>query len=328
MVSRRSRVGALKKMTREDEIDDDEEEEEESDGKRAHYEESRAQRIKENSERMKSLGIFDLSMALKSKPSSSSLRKSKPVSSSDPPRRSSRLKDMPRVSYSEKKMPNSKIDKSVENVEINIPPGEKPEIYTEEHQKLLGDSSSVWELYVDGYDEDGQRIYDPVNGKTCHQCRQKTTGLHTECSICQKVTGQFCGDCLYMRYGENVTEVNQNPDWVCPVCRDICNCSRCRRQKGWTPTGAIYKKVAKLGFKSVAHYLIHTVREQAGEEASFDENGVLIAEPNAVDDGKEASSAAHSAPPLEGEEKESDEDYMQSDSDDGNDDSKNENASS
>ena len=38
-------------------------------------------------------------------------------------------------------------------------------------------------------------------------------------------------------------EVNDNPDWICPVCRGICNCSRCRRVKGWEPTGQIYKKV-------------------------------------------------------------------------------------
>lgn len=45
------------------------------------------------------------------------------------------------------------------------------------------------------------------------------------------------------RYGENVIEANANPDWVCPVCRDICNCSRCRRVKGWEPTGNLYRKV-------------------------------------------------------------------------------------
>ncbi|KAL0283072.1 UNVERIFIED_CONTAM: Cell division cycle-associated 7-like protein [Sesamum angustifolium] len=268
---------------------------------RTKYEESRAQRIKENTERMKSLGIFDLSKNLKppsSKPSSS-LRKPKTTSTSSnhPPRRSSRcpfplyllfggflltfmplplcvcdsfdmckrvvvrLKDMPRVSYSENKPP--KKEDSVKDVEIHIPDGENPEIYTEEHEKLLGDSKAVWTLLVDGYDEDGQRIYDPVEGKTCHQCRQKTLGRHTECSKCEMVTGQFCGDCLYMRYGENVLEVNEHRDWICPVCRGICNCSRCRREKGWQPTGAIYKKVASLGFKSVAHYLIYTRREQA-----------------------------------------------------------------
>ncbi|KAH6756013.1 hypothetical protein C2S52_023606 [Perilla frutescens var. hirtella] len=230
------------------------------------YEESRAQRIKENLERMKSLGIADLSNQLKRRPTPSpSLRKPKPShsSSNDPPRRSSRLKELPPVRYSERKKSPKKDHSSNSVVEIHIPEGENLEIYTDEHEMLLGDSIAAWTLYVDGFDEDGQRMYDPVLGKSCHQCRQKTIALHTECSKCNTGTGQFCGDCLYMRYGENVTEVNLNQDWVCPVCRGICNCSRCRRDKGWNPTGAIFNKVAKLGFKSVAHYLIHTRREGA-----------------------------------------------------------------
>jgi hypothetical protein len=45
------------------------------------------------------------------------------------------------------------------------------------------------------------------------------------------------------RYGENVLEAMKNKNWVCPVCRKICNCSFCRIKRGWTPTGALYKKV-------------------------------------------------------------------------------------
>lgn len=175
-------------------------------GNRAEYEESRAQRIKENTERMKSLGILHLADKLKRRPlkPSSSPRKAKPspAPSNDPPRRSSRynysasvtlykwvcvsslcflrfymdkicflrLKEIPPVSYAERKRP-AKESYSPKNVEIHIPEGENPEIYAEEHEKLLGDSQAVWDLYSDGYDEDGQRIYDPVEGKSCHQCR-------------------------------------------------------------------------------------------------------------------------------------------------------------
>ncbi|KAL0448279.1 UNVERIFIED_CONTAM: Cell division cycle-associated 7-like protein [Sesamum latifolium] len=284
---------------------------------RTTYEESRAQRIKENTERMKSLGIFDLSKNLKppSSSSSSSLRKPKitSTSSNHPPRRSSRLKDMPRVSYSENKPP--KKEGSVKDVEIHIPEGEKPEIYTDEHQKLLGDSKAVWTLWVDGYDEDGQRIYDPVEGKTCHQCRQKTLGHHTECSKCEMVTGQFCGDCLYMRYGENVMEVNENPDWICPVCRGICNCSRCRREKGWQPTGAIYKKVASLGFKSVAHYLIYTRREQAIMQAAATEDPISADASHSADDKEQEPSDALSLPLVVGKKNEMEEDDWEIDND-------------
>lgn len=55
-------------------------------------------------------------------------------------------------------------------VEIYIPEGTKPELYTEEHEKLLGDCETAWELFVDGYDEDGDRICDPNKGEKCHQC--------------------------------------------------------------------------------------------------------------------------------------------------------------
>lgn len=38
-------------------------------------------------------------------------------------------------------------------------------------------------------------------------------------------------------------ETLENPEWVCPGCRGICNCSLCRKRKGWLPTGTAYKKV-------------------------------------------------------------------------------------
>ena len=59
--------------------------------------------------------------------------------------------------------------------------------------------------------------------------------------------GVLCGDCLYMRYGENITEVQAKPDWVCPVCRDLCNCSFHRIKKGWAPTGTLYRRALAGG---------------------------------------------------------------------------------
>jgi len=65
----------------------------------------------------------------------------------------------------------SSLSKKRKEVEIHIPEGTNPEVYTEEHEKLLGDCETDWELYVDGYDEDGDHIYDPTKGEKCHQCR-------------------------------------------------------------------------------------------------------------------------------------------------------------
>lgn len=239
------------------------------------YERLREERIKENFERMKQLGILDLSLKLKTatkpKPtskynngsSSATPLRVSPISRHvGPVRRSSRLGNATPVSYSEITLSKKG---SFETEEGILREGSKPEVYTEDQLKLLGCTNTSWTLFVDGYGKDGKRIYDQINGKTCHQCRQKTLGYRTQCSQCCKVQGQFCGDCLYMRYGENVLEALQNPDWVCPVCRGICNCSLCRNAKGWAPTGMMYKKVTKLGFKSVAHYLLQTATDSEKE---------------------------------------------------------------
>ncbi|KAJ9152920.1 hypothetical protein P3X46_026427 [Hevea brasiliensis] len=243
------------------------------------YEELREQRIKENKERMKKLGIFDLSLKLKSqprptkKPTQNVSSQKKPQSTltlSASPRRSSRLKTLTPVNYSEI-FPQKKKG-SAKGLEIRLQEGSKPEIYSEEDEKLLGDCQSTWTLFVDGYGKDGKRMYDQEKVESCHQCRQKTHGHHTHCSKCNTGQGQFCGDCLYMRYGENVIEVNENPNWICPVCRGICNCSICRKAKGWAPTGSLFRKVTRLGFKSVAHYLIQTRRSKIHSEYSDVEN--------------------------------------------------------
>ncbi|KAL2348436.1 hypothetical protein Fmac_002436 [Flemingia macrophylla] len=276
--------------------------------KRSEYELSREQRIRENRERMGKLGIFDLSLTLKlnattttttttsTKSSRSySPHNHKPINPSAPVRRSSRLQNVTPVSYSEAPIKKAEF---VENGRVVIEEGSKPEVYTVEHEKLLGNTEKPWTLFVDGVGKDGKRIYDSVHGKTCHQCSlqqslvlpvpesslwerhtmgvldrvvvfflwnsrviliwQKTLGYRTRCSQCNLVQGQFCGDCLYMRYGEHVLEALQNPTWLCPVCRGICNCSLCRQAKGWAPTGPLYKKISSLGYKSVAHYLIQT----------------------------------------------------------------------
>ncbi|XVE49127.1 hypothetical protein DITRI_Ditri01bG0057500 [Diplodiscus trichospermus] len=248
-------------------------------GKGAGYEKLREQRIKENKERMQKLGIWDLSLKLKPRPPPRKIPKTDDKSHDPPPisqphRRSSRLKTLAPVNYFENRKHKSSDNDEIET-EIHIEGGSKPEIYTKEHEMLLGDCQNSWTLLVDGYGDDGKRIYDPVRGETCHQCRQKTLGHHTHCSKCKLVQGQLCGDCLYTRYGEHVIEVNQNPNWICPVCRGICNCSICRQQKGWKPTGAIYRKVKRLGFKSVGHYLIRTYRGQVNTES------VVSAEPSA-----------------------------------------------
>ncbi|KAL5203992.1 hypothetical protein ABZP36_008863 [Zizania latifolia] len=249
------------------------------------YELEREARIRENMERMQKLGILDLATRFNQfasgvggsgrgrgrpkapvKLGSIGSPRTKPASPS-PARRSLRLKSLDPVSYCEIRTKKAKDVKGGSSGLIEV--GSKEEIYTEEHEKLLGTCVEPWTLFVDGYGKDGKRIYDQVRGQTCHQCRHKTLGHHTSCCKCQIVQGQFCGDCLYMGYGENVLEAKKNPNWICPVCRGICNCSRCRIKKGWFPIAdCVHRKVVNLGYKSVAHYLIETQRSLASPSHS------------------------------------------------------------
>ena len=46
-----------------------------------------------------------------------------------------------------------------------------------------------------------------------------------------------------------------DPSWQCPPCRNICNCSICRRRGGVEPTGKKYRQSKAEGFKSVREFL-------------------------------------------------------------------------
>lgn len=74
------------------------------------------------------------------------------------------------------RLQNSTLGKKDKGVEesIMLEEGGKPEIYTQEHEKLLGLTERSWTLFEDGYGKDGKRIYDSVRGKTCHHCRLVT----------------------------------------------------------------------------------------------------------------------------------------------------------
>lgn len=105
--------------------------------------------------------------------------------------------------------------------------------------------------------------------RTCHFCRQRTVEPKTACAACEGRNnfyggpgrGYWCGSCLWLRVGENADEARARPDWLCPACRDICNCSgaNCQRLKrGWFPTNQLAHEATAMGYPSVAHYLILT----------------------------------------------------------------------
>ncbi|EIE26968.1 hypothetical protein COCSUDRAFT_59460 [Coccomyxa subellipsoidea C-169] len=65
----------------------------------------------------------------------------------------------------------------------------------------------------------------------------------------------FCPRCLLNRYGEEVEKVNQLAQWKCPKCRDICNCSNCRKKRGLEATGILANMSKAAGFTSVSDLL-------------------------------------------------------------------------
>ncbi|CAK9153081.1 unnamed protein product [Ilex paraguariensis] len=104
----------------------------------------------------------------------------------------------------------------------------------------------------------GGRIYDSQNGKSCHQCRQKTMDFVAVCKNQKKnkpCTIKFCHKCLLNRYGEKAEEVASLGDWRCPKCRGICNCSFCMKKRGHQPTGLLAHTAKAIGFSSVSEML-------------------------------------------------------------------------
>ncbi|XP_056157639.1 cell division cycle-associated protein 7-like, partial [Lampris incognitus] len=102
-----------------------------------------------------------------------------------------------------------------------------------------------------------EKVYNKVMGSTCHQCRQKTVDTKTSCRSddCHGIQGQFCGPCLRNRYGEDVRQALLDPEWQCPPCRGICNCSFCRQREGRCPTGILFPLAQYHGFSNVHSYL-------------------------------------------------------------------------
>lgn len=129
-------------------------------------------------------------------------------------------------------------------------------------------------------------VYNPVFGICCHFCRQKKLCGEedckrcsnfdvdepcigkTDCSVCHSSNGVLCRACLKVRYGEEMDEVRENKDWMCPHCVEekgakphwICNSSFCLKKRKMAPTGIAIYRAQELGYKSVAHLLMDELR--------------------------------------------------------------------
>ncbi|KAJ4974482.1 hypothetical protein NE237_007656 [Protea cynaroides] len=132
-------------------------------------------------------------------------------------------------------------------------------------------------------------VYDPIFGICCHFCRQKKLCGEedckrcgdldmdepclgkTDCSVCHSSNGVLCRACLKVRYGEEMEEVRENKEWMCPHCQEekginpywICNSSLCLKKRKMVPTGIAIFKAREAGYKSVAHLLMDKLQKAA-----------------------------------------------------------------
>ncbi|XP_041003585.1 uncharacterized protein LOC121249017 [Juglans microcarpa x Juglans regia] len=131
----------------------------------------------------------------------------------------------------------------------------------------------------------GNRIYDSENGKSCHQCRQKTLDFSASCKnmkVNKLCAINFCHKCLLNRYGEKAEEVEMLADWKCPKCRGICNCSFCMKKKGHKPTGQLVQTARSAGYSSVSEMLNVNGSEELGDEKVVENVGVSPNQPVAL----------------------------------------------
>ncbi|KAK4280667.1 hypothetical protein QN277_012262 [Acacia crassicarpa] len=131
-------------------------------------------------------------------------------------------------------------------------------------------------------------VYNPVFGICCHFCRQKKLCGEedckrcgnfdvnepclgkTDCSVCHSSTGVFCRACLKVRYGEEMEEVRENKQWMCPHCIEakginpywICNSSICLTKRNIAPTGIAIFRARQMGYESVAHFLMDELKRK------------------------------------------------------------------
>ncbi|XP_019173164.1 PREDICTED: uncharacterized protein LOC109168561 isoform X4 [Ipomoea nil] len=132
----------------------------------------------------------------------------------------------------------------------------------------------------------GGRIYDSRNGKTCHQCRQKTMDYMSGCKNEKNnkpCVIRFCHKCLLNRYGEKAEEVSTLENWNCPKCRGICNCSLCMKKRGFQPTGILVHTAKATGFTSVSEMLLVKGPENIDHEKALNKKDAPTKETDASD---------------------------------------------
>ncbi|KAF9051070.1 hypothetical protein BDZ89DRAFT_1126044 [Hymenopellis radicata] len=103
----------------------------------------------------------------------------------------------------------------------------------------------------------------------CHQCGKKrdpsdAKSLKKPSATFKRCNVLFCRNCLLNRYNEDLDSIKlaprsqqdtghcggENYTFKCFKCRDICNCSRCRKLKGLAPIGNQFLEERKKNIES------------------------------------------------------------------------------
>ncbi|XP_058727336.1 uncharacterized protein LOC131598782 [Vicia villosa] len=272
-----------------------------SDSSKSDYEALRNARLSENKARLESLGILNSVSKLRqiSTPTKKERPYTKRVYGLTPLRRSQRIKGVtegtttaaaaldnlpPRrscrltSSFSYAVTPKRDLGEE-ENRPANAP---FIELNSKDVEHFLSAENSARRCNSKGRGS----IYNPVLGICCHFCRQKKLCGEedckrcgdcdvnepclgkTDCSVCHSSQGVFCRACLKVRYGEEIEEVRENKEWMCPHCTEekginpywICNSSICLRKRKMPPTGIAIHQAREMGYESVAHLLMEKLK--------------------------------------------------------------------
>ncbi|XP_033137034.1 uncharacterized protein LOC103875291 isoform X2 [Brassica rapa] len=141
-------------------------------------------------------------------------------------------------------------------------------------------------------------IGEPKKMKSCHQCRKLRSDAVGNCVTkkgAKTCVLKYCRRCLLTRYGEIGEEVAVNDNWVCPKCREICNCSSCRNNKGEKPTGKLTTTAKKNGCSNVSEFL----KKEGSDKYFYRRKGKCAEEINDSSAGcSEENAAARTKPVL------------------------------
>ncbi|KAF3636013.1 cell division cycle-associated protein 7-like [Capsicum chacoense] len=249
------------------------------------YEELRKAQILENQARLASLGVRKAVVELRStasKPRSEKRKYNKVDYFSAPLRRSSRLKGNNVDSCGTTPPAKRKLglfDEGDDEDDIKKRPANAPHLRVK-YGLVMHLSPEALARRCNS--KERGTIYDPILGICCHFCRQKKLCGEedckrcgdsdmdqpclgkTDCSICHSSKGVLCRGCLKNRYGEEMEDVRDNKEWICPHCTEqkginpywICNSSLCLKKRKMAPTGIAIFRAREMGYKSVAHLLM------------------------------------------------------------------------